>query len=161
MKVLFDTSVLIAGLLKHHQFHADSAIWLSEARARMIEMVISAHTLAEVYSTLTRLPKGHTIAPADVWEMIEVNLLEHAVVRTLPAKQYARLIKRLAAEHLTGGVTYDAVIAEVARLVRSDLLLTLNVSDFERVVRSDLPRIITPLQFKPDEFVTQSSDEDQ
>jgi len=150
MKVLFDTSVLIASFLKRHEFHPKAARWISAAHESSIEMHLSAHTLAELYSSLTSMPKPYRVPPGEAWQMIDTDLLPHARVRTLRASQYAKLIKRMSVEGHAGGVVYDAVIAEVARRSKVDVLVTLNVPHFERVMVEGGPRIVSPLDVTPD-----------
>jgi predicted nucleic acid-binding protein len=152
MHVLFDTSVLIASFLKRHEFHPKAARWLSAAHESFIDMHVSAHTLAELYSSLTSMPKPYRVPPGEAWQMIDTDLLRHARVRTLRASQYAKLIKRMSVEGHIGGVVYDAVIAEVAQRSKVDLLLTLNVPHFERVMIESGPRIVSPLDATPQDI---------
>ncbi|MEX0700512.1 MAG: PIN domain-containing protein [Planctomycetales bacterium] len=149
MTVLFDTSVLVASLLQRHQFHEPAVAWLAAARTTSLKMIVSAHSIAEVYSVLTRLPKGERVSSADAWELIDRNILELATIRTLPAAGYVRLVKQLSVGGFAGGVVYDAIIAEVGRLAKSDALLTLNVADFERVTKNGKMPIISPLIDSP------------
>lgn len=151
MKVLFDTSVLTAAFLRKHEFHAAAAAWLVAAKSTAVEMFVSAHSLAELYSTLTRMPKPLAIPPVQVWRMIEADILPQAKVRTLPASRYVRMIRRLADSGVVGGIVYDTVIAEVARLGKVEYLLTLDVPHFERVVESQQIQlqVISPLTTRP------------
>jgi hypothetical protein len=82
------------------------------------------------------------------WKLIDADVLSHAAVKSLSAAQYVRLLKRLASEGHVGGIVFDAVIAEVARVAKADALLTLNVRHFRRVW-SDADRIISPLTSSP------------
>jgi len=70
MKVLMDTSVLIAGLLSDHVQHAQARSWLAQAKAGTFEAVVSSHSLAELYSVLTRLPRTPRITPAEAWQRV-------------------------------------------------------------------------------------------
>jgi len=56
MKVLADTSVLVAAHLPAHTAFPVASSWLNRAKLGAFELVVSAHTLAETYSVLTRLP---------------------------------------------------------------------------------------------------------
>lgn len=64
MKVLFDTSVLVAALIVDHPKHSESLPWLLRIKAEEIQGFISTHSLAELYAVLTRLPLPQMIAPA-------------------------------------------------------------------------------------------------
>lgn len=149
MKILFDTSVLVAALLPSHQFHAPAFSWLDRAQSGAFEFVVSAHTLAELYATLTGTRLKPQLLPATVLQMIEDNVLAHATVRALSESEYHSLITDLSNEKLIGGVTYDAVIARVAELAGADLLVTLNLSDFQRVWSSNINRVVSPLTTSP------------
>ncbi len=65
MKVLIDTSTLVAGMLPDHLHHAPAGAWLSQAKAGAFEFEVSAHSLSKVYSVLTRLPRTPRFAPAE------------------------------------------------------------------------------------------------
>ena len=50
MKILFDTSVLVAALINSHPRHESAIHWLQQVKLGEIEMVIATHTLAELYA---------------------------------------------------------------------------------------------------------------
>jgi predicted nucleic acid-binding protein len=112
-----DTSVAVAAFASWHEAHAvaNDAV---DATAHL-----PAHCVLEVYSTLTRLPSPYR-APAEVVaEYLERRFGRRVIepptglLRTLPA--------RLAAAGITGGATYDALVAETARS-RKALLLSID-----------------------------------
>jgi predicted nucleic acid-binding protein len=105
--------------------------------------VLAAHTLAETYSVLTRMPHRPHISPATAWRAIERNL-PHFEVIALSVEEYRQAIQDLAALGIGGGPTYDALIAAVARKADVDLLLTLNTSHFLRVAPDLAARIQEP-----------------
>ncbi len=147
MKVLLDTSVLVAALLKGHAHHAPAARWLAAAKSGIVGMVLSAHSLAELYSVLTRLPGK--LSADTAWRLIEADLIKHATVRTLTGPRYVRLVRRLAVSNVVGGVVFDAVIAEVARFAKVDALVTLNAPHFRRLVTASAVDVISPLDSEP------------
>lgn len=63
MKVLFDTSVLVAAMLAEHPRHPESLPWLQRVQVKEIAGFVSTHTLAELYAVLTRLPRTPRINP--------------------------------------------------------------------------------------------------
>jgi predicted nucleic acid-binding protein len=148
MKVLMDTSVLVAGMLSDHVHHAHAQPWLHRAKAGAFEALVSGHSLAEVYSVLTRLPRTPRITPGEAGKLIQSNLASHTVV-TLSDKDYVKLIEDLADAGLAGGVVYDAVIARAAELANVDHLLTLNVSHFQRIWPAGVSRIVSPVAMSP------------
>lgn len=75
MKCLFDTSALIAALLTGHTHHSACLPFLLQAQSQEIQGLIATHTLAELYSVLTRIPKTK-ISPAREWveELMRIDL---------------------------------------------------------------------------------------
>ena len=61
--VLFDTSVLVAAMLEEHPHHSKCFAWLQRVRSEEIEGFISTHSIAELYSVLTRFPRYPRINP--------------------------------------------------------------------------------------------------
>jgi predicted nucleic acid-binding protein len=148
MKVLFDTSVLISAMLPDHVHHGYSQPWLAQAKARTFDAVISAHTLAELYAVLTRLPRKPQISPAEALKLIQENVGTFATV-PLSGADYLIVIDELAKIDVSGGAIYDGVIAKAAQLAQVDYLLTLNVNHFVRVWLAGLGRIASPLKTAP------------
>ena len=65
MKALLDSATLIAAMLPDHVHHPDAYPWLARGKAGAFEFFVSGHSLAEVFSVLTRLPRTPRIGPAD------------------------------------------------------------------------------------------------
>lgn len=133
MKALFDTSLLVAGLVEAHPFHDRAFAWLRRARERRLELHISAHSVAELYAVLTVLPVRPRIAPSTARRLVRDNTEAASSVVTLTAADYDRTVERMATLGLGGGAVYDALIARAAEKASVDKLVTFNVADFERV----------------------------
>ncbi len=133
MKVLFDTSVLIAAMVEVHPSHDSAFVWLRKAKAKEIEGFICSHTLAESYAVLTKLPISPKISPNMAQRLIRENLLSCTRVIALTSKDYSSVIDSLTGLGVSGGVIYDALIVQAAKKAQADLLLTLNIKDFKRV----------------------------
>ena len=85
MLVFFDTSVLIASAASvHHHF-----VQASAAMARVIagkdKGFVSQHSIAEVYSTLTRIPVVPRIHPLEAARIIRNNILQN--FETIPVER--------------------------------------------------------------------------
>jgi len=148
MKVLLDTSVLVSAMLSDHIHHVHSQPWLAQAKAGVFEAVVSAHSLAELYAVLTSLPRTPRISPAEASELILENVASYTVV-ALSAADYKKLIEDLVKIGVSGGAVYDAVIAQAAQLAKVDLLLSLNVSDFQRVWPAGGSQVASPVTRTP------------
>lgn len=143
MKVLLDTSVLVAAMVEVHPAHERALPWLQQVKKGEITASVAAHTLAELYAVLTRLPVNPSISPAVAWRLIEENVLAAAEVTALSEEDYRTLLQSLSQKGLRGGVTYDAIIAYVATKAGVEQLVTLNEKDFYRVAFSSEVEIIS------------------
>lgn len=133
MKVLFDTSVLVAAIVEPHLMHSRALPWLKRARKKEIEFFISCHSLAELYEVLTTLPVYPRISPQTAWRLIREDIETSARIISISSSEYIATIKQMADLGVAGGCIYDALIARAARKSNVDRLLTFNVNDFTRV----------------------------
>lgn len=133
MKVLFDTSVLVSGIVEAHPMHSRCLPWLQRAKAGDFEFLVVSHSLAETYAVLTTLPVRPRISPEVGLRLVHSNIEEPARIVPLTISDYRATIKRMANMGLSGGTVYDALIASAARRLPVERLLTLNADDFHRV----------------------------
>ena len=133
MKVLFDTSVLIAAMVESHQKHQVALPWLQRSKRGDIETVVAAHTLAECFAVLTTLPVRPRIGTGIAQKMISVNIEQTARIVSFSDKDYKIVIKQMSEKGLAGGIIYDALITRVALKSGVDQLLTMNISHFEKL----------------------------
>ena len=144
MKTLFDTSVIVSGIVESHPMHSKCLPWLQRAKAGEVECIIVSHTLAETYAVLTTLPVKPRISPLVAQRLIDTNLESMARIVSLTTVDYRSTLERMAELGLSGGTVYDALIATVARRLSIDKLLTLNADDFRRVWPEGKQVITTP-----------------
>lgn len=133
MVVCLDTSVLVAGLVESHPDHEVSFPWLRRAKEGEVDAAVCAHSVAELYSVLTSLPLSPPVSPRQAARMIRETLLPHVQLHSLPPEGYVDLVDRVSEAYLTGGITYDALIAETARRAGAERIVTLNGRDFARL----------------------------
>jgi predicted nucleic acid-binding protein len=144
LRVLFDTSVLVAGIVAAHPDHERALAWLQRARAASLEYFVAAHSLAELYAVLSSLPTSPRIAPGVAALLIEENVRKPARIVGLGATDYAAVVDTVAGLGLAGGVVYDALIARAAQKAKVDRLLTLNAGDFLRVWPEGREVVVVP-----------------
>lgn len=144
MKILFDTSVLVAAFVENHPMHSRALPWLQGAKRKEFEFVVAAHTVAEVYAVLTVLPLKPRISPANARRLLEVNVEGHAKIIPLSVSDYIKIIEELANAGLIGGIVYDALIVAAARKAQVDRLLTFNVGDFQSIWPQGEDRVFAP-----------------
>ena len=144
MNILLDTSVLIAAIIRVHPMHERAVRWLKRVNLQTDTGIVSAHTLAELYAILTRLPIQSRISPDLARRLIHENVLTTCQIIPLTQADYEAIIERLAKQGLVGGVTYDALILHAATKAPVDLIVTLNEKDFSRIDPNLADRITTP-----------------
>jgi len=144
MKILFDTSVLVAAIVEPHPLHAPAFSWLKRARAKEFDMLIAGHTLAELYAVLTTLPISPRITPGIAGHLIHSDVEALAKMVSLSPSEYSSVVKRMVDLGLSGGVIYDAIIVMAAKKSGVDHILTFNIDDFKRVWPDGADRLIAP-----------------
>ena len=132
-RVFFDTSVLVPALVASHPRHNEAASRLERVHAGEIHLIISAHTIAELYSTLTALPASPRISPAEAHRLIREDVLSRAEIISLDGRDYESLIAEMAEMNISGGAVYDALHVTAARRAAADRLWTMNKRDFVRL----------------------------
>ncbi len=143
MTHLLDTSVLVPALLEVHPNHERGYPWLERAAAGEVSVAVSSHSLAEAYSTMTKLPVRPKIPPGLASRLIREGTASLTLV-PLTAEDYHRTIGRVAELGLGGGVVYDALIACAAEKIDAEALVTFNVKHFRRVWPEGQDRIVEP-----------------
>ena len=144
MKVLLDTSVLVAAMVEAHPAHTLALPWLQKAKTRIHTGLVAAHSLAELYAILTTLPVQPRILPATAYQLIKRNVLDSLEVVALTQEDYAALIEHLSETGLLGGTTYDALILGAAWKANVDQVVTLNEKDFRRIYPGLSEKIVSP-----------------
>jgi predicted nucleic acid-binding protein len=141
MKWFFDTSVLIPTFLEDHEHHEASLSAFLEADRQ--SSGCAAHSLAEVYSTLTRLPGRHRLSGEQVLLFLE-NIRERLTLVTLDPEEYFAAVQEAAAAGIVGGAIDDALLAQCALKTRAETIYTWNVKHFQRINSEIAPRVKTP-----------------
>ncbi|WP_193199554.1 type II toxin-antitoxin system VapC family toxin [Nostoc sp. MG11] len=132
MKVLFDTSVLVPGLIVNHPQHSVCFSQMKAAKSGQIQGFISTHSLAETYSVITRLPIQPRIQPQQA-QSIVVDISQYLEGVPLLVNDYQAAIAQMATLNLPGGGIFDALIAQAALKAEVNALLTLNPNHFNRL----------------------------
>ncbi len=144
MKILLDTSILVAAMVEAHPAHEQGLVWLKRVTNGTDQGFVSAHSIAELYSILTTLPVQPRILPDEARRLIQHNVVKELEVVTLSSKDYAQVIDLLAELGIVGGATYDALILRAAANADVDVVVTLNEKDFRRVYPDLADKIIAP-----------------
>lgn len=129
---------MIAAVCSWHEHHQRAAEAIVSRLDRGERMVVAAPALIEMYAVLTRLPAPHRVTPTVALSLVEDNFVRNAKVAALQAKAYHLVLREAPASGISGGQTYDAVIAACARIEKVHTLLTFNESHFHSFAGSDL-----------------------
>ena len=105
------------------------------------ELVLAAHSLAETYAVLTRLPPPNRLRGKDALALIEENWAGNLVVH-LTGRDTWRALRDARKLGVAGGQTYDALIAASALKARAAALVTWNVRNFTAF--SERIAVVTP-----------------
>ncbi len=145
MKVFCDTNVLVAACLESHPQHNAARPVLERVKAGKDEGFTAAHSLAEAYAVLTRLPGSEQVAPTIAWQLISDNVLKAFTVVTLTPKEYADTLEQAAANGVEGGRTYDALLLAAAAKSGAERIYTLNARHFQALADAALRgRVVAP-----------------
>ena len=104
--IAVDTSVAIAAFASWHESHPQAVRIVRERPA------LPAPCALELYAVLTRLPPPHRARGAIVRDYLGQAF--PGTPLTLPDDRHSRIVHELVAMGITGGASYDAVIAMIA-----------------------------------------------
>ena len=144
MKTLLDTSVLVAAIVEGHPAHPVALPWLQRVQQGLETGVVAAHSLAELYAVLTRLPVHPRISPLLAVQLIRTNVLATCEIEALIASDYPALLDHLAGLGIAGGAVYDAILLHTAQKAGVDRIVTLNEADFRRVYPALAGKVVSP-----------------
>jgi predicted nucleic acid-binding protein len=104
--IALDSSVSVPLLVRTHDDHPIVEVW---SRGR--SLALTAHSLAESYSVLTRLPGDLRVAPETAARVLEDGFGSTLLLKPSTARKLASV---LAEQGIAGGAVYDALVALAA-----------------------------------------------
>jgi predicted nucleic acid-binding protein len=134
----FDTSVLVPAAVTRHPHNAPALAVLEELVHRKHRGFISAHSLTELFSVLTRTPFKPPLYPSEAWQIIEQMVLPHMELITLTPKEYKEVVHYCAVGGWPGGRIHDAVHLRCAQKAECDRIYTFNVKDFRSLASAGI-----------------------
>jgi predicted nucleic acid-binding protein len=141
MKAFFDTSVLVPvfyGDHIHHQASIDLFIQFDKANG-----CCGAHSLAEVYSTLTRMPGKHRISGEQAMLFIG-SICERLSLIALSGEEYADALQVFSSRGIVGGSIYDALLVHCAAKAEAEAIYTWNAKHYALCGPEVTRRLRTP-----------------
>ena len=127
MKAFLDTSVLVPVALGDHEQH-EACLELF-VRHPQAEACCAAHSLAEVYAVLTKLPGKHRITPDQAMLFIG-SMRERLTVVSLTGGEYADALAQAATLGIQGGTVYDLLLSACALKAEAKAIYTSNVRHY-------------------------------
>jgi predicted nucleic acid-binding protein len=141
VKSFFDTSVLVAAaVVTHEQHHRSLAAF---ARADRDTGCCAAHTLAELYATLTRIPGKQRINSDQALLFLD-EVEERLELIYLNTREYRLAINQAAHHGVLGGTIYDALLGQCALKAGATRILTWDIAHFQRLGPEIADKVRTP-----------------
>ncbi|MBM3763438.1 MAG: type II toxin-antitoxin system VapC family toxin [Acidobacteria bacterium] len=141
MSFFLDTSVLVPVFVADHPHHAVSIALFAYCTPENASC--AAHSLAEVYSTLTRMPPPHRASPAQALKCVE-TIAERLRLVSLDGFSTRTAIQRAASQGVSGGTSYDSLIATCALQSGAQRIYTWNSRHFEQFGQDVAARLALP-----------------
>ena len=141
MKHFFDTSALLPVFLEDHQHHEPSLKFFLTANKK--QSCCAAHSLAEIYSVMTRLPGKHRLSGDQALLFLDEVIARFSLV-SLSGEDYYLAAKTAAAKGIVGGTFYDALLICCARKAEAELIYTWNLKHFQQFGSDISRRLRTP-----------------
>ena len=136
-RFLPDSNCIVAAVSPGHEHHDRATREVDRRLDEGEHIVLAAHSLAESYSVLTRLPVSLRLDPLSALAALKAGFIDDAVeMIALDGHDYLAVIESLVAQRIGGGQTYDALIVRCAVEAGVNTLLTFN----ERHFRALAPR---------------------
>lgn len=141
MKAFLDTSVLVATFYADHDHHEPSIdLFL---RFGKNDACCGAHSLAEVYATVTGMPPPRRVS-ADQALLFLGNIRDQLTLVALEEHEYFQVAEAAGAAGLAGGAIYDAILGHCALKAEAEVIYTWNTHDFVRLPQPISGRVATP-----------------
>jgi predicted nucleic acid-binding protein len=138
MRVFFDTSVLVAASVADHPHHARARPALQRVVSGEDEGFVGAHSIAETYAALTRVPIVPRIHPSEAARIIRDNIVSYCAVVPAELEQYLEALAAVQDRGLPGAKIYDALLLACAARSGVERIYTFNLGDFRELAGPDL-----------------------
>ncbi len=147
LTVFCDTSVLVPALLENHIHYLSTFPLIDKIVQKKIEGVVSTHSLAECFSTLTKLRDLPPMSPREAAQVIDGSVRKFFRVVDSKEADYDNAIQLMAEKNLKGSLIYDALILQIAARNKVSRVVTWDEQDFSRLAPAGI-QIVTPLFFE-------------
>jgi len=118
-------------------------VWSCSSNLTSQRAAVEAHSLAEVYATLTRMPGKHRISGEQAMLFVG-NLRERLSIIALTSDEYCAALEASAALGIVGGGIYNAILAHCALKAKAQAIYTWNVRHYTPCGGEVMGRVRTP-----------------
>jgi predicted nucleic acid-binding protein len=140
--IFFDTTVLVAASEKAHPHYAQARPALHRVAKGQDKGFMSAHSIAEVYAALTRLPVQPRIHPLEAVRILTDNILPHFEIIPIDKEDYVAALSIVGNGGWSGPKIYDALLLRCAAKRAVERIYTFNLGDFRQLASPRLQTII-------------------
>ena len=130
--------MLVPAAVTGHPHNASALALLEELLSGKHRGFISAHSLTEIYSVLTRTPFTPPLYPSEAWKIIEEMIIPHMELVVLNPREYQEVVHNCAVNGWAGGRVHDAIHLRCAQKAGCDRIYTFNVKDFRALAPAAL-----------------------
>lgn len=127
---LLESSCLVALACAWHEHHEATRADLERREKSGESILLACYSIIEAYAVLTRLPPPHRRSPEEAHAILSGSWKDCESV-SLSRREYWELLDSVRSASISGGRTYDALIAACGRRAGAATLLTWNLSHFE------------------------------
>jgi predicted nucleic acid-binding protein len=139
--IFFDTSVMVCAAHRADLRHRASLECVS--RATSANACCGAHSLAEMYSTLTGRPHPMRVPIAAALTIVEQTRKRMKIV-ALSDDEYFAVVQESARAGRIGGIVFDALLVACARKAKAESIYTWNARHFRQIAPDLAERILEP-----------------
>jgi predicted nucleic acid-binding protein len=136
--IFFDTTVLVAASAQSHPHYPQARRALLRVVAGQDKGLMSVHSIAEVFATLTRLPVQPRIHPVEAARIVADNILPHFEVVSVGKGDYLAAMNTMTSGGWTGAKIYDALLLRCAARCAPERIYTFNLGDFQQLASAGL-----------------------
>jgi len=133
--------VLVAAFYYDHEHHQPSLELFVKQEKK--SGCTAAHSLVDVYSTLTGMP-GKDRASGDEALLFLENVRDRLTLVSLDAREYFKALETAAALGIAGGGIYDAILGHCALKAKAENIYSWNLRHFTRLGEEFTHRVRTP-----------------
>lgn len=139
MSRFLDTSVIVASLDPDEAHHSacDRVVSAGGNQAYV-------HALAETFSILTGGRYGRRLSASTAARLIEQSVVPYMQLQSLSGKDMAAALAECESRGVRGGAIYDWLHLAAARKAGAQVMLALDLRDFQSLARPGDPRIEMP-----------------